>query len=33
MGFSFVKVDEEDQRLLKAVISMYSEGSKKRRQG
>jgi hypothetical protein len=32
MGFSFVKVDEEDQRLLKAVISMYSEGSKKRRQ-
>jgi PilZ domain len=31
MGFSFVKVDEQDQRLLKAVISIYGEGGRKRR--
>lgn len=26
MGFSFVKVDEEDQKLLRAVISTYAKG-------
>lgn len=31
MGFSFVKVDEQDRRLLKAVISMYGEEGRKRR--
>ena len=29
MGFSFVKVAEEDQRLLRAVISVYGPGGKK----
>ena len=28
MGFSFVKVDEQDQKLLKAMISFYGEGDK-----
>jgi hypothetical protein len=29
MGFSFVKVEEEDQRLLRAMISLYGEGGKR----
>jgi Tfp pilus assembly protein PilZ len=31
MGFSFVKVDEQDQRLLKTVISMYNGDGKEGR--
>ena len=29
MGFSFVKVEEQDQRLLRAMISLYGEGGKR----
>jgi hypothetical protein len=29
MGFSFVRVEEEDQRLLRAVISLYGPGGKR----
>jgi hypothetical protein len=29
MGFSFVKVAEEDQKLLRAVISLYGVGGKR----
>jgi len=29
MGFSFVKVGEEDQRLLRAVIALYGPGGKR----
>jgi hypothetical protein len=30
MGFAFVKVEGQDQRLLKAVISMYNQGVRQR---
>lgn len=30
MGFSFVKIEEEDQKLLRAVISTYAKGTGKR---
>jgi hypothetical protein len=29
MGFSFVKVEDQDQRLLRAMISLYGEGGKR----
>jgi Tfp pilus assembly protein PilZ len=29
MGFSFVKVEEQDQRLLRAMISLYGQGGKR----
>ena len=32
MGFSFVKVAQEDQRLLRALISLYSPGGKREKE-
>lgn len=32
MGFSFVKVAEEDQRLLRALISLYAPGGKREKE-
>jgi len=29
MGFSFVRVEEQDQKLLRAMISLYGEGGKR----
>ena len=33
MGFSFIKMSEEDQRVLKTVISLYGEGGERKPKG